>query len=585
MKFHLKTFLVSFLFLFFSFSLLFSSQLHVFADPSPEELTNMIAEVEQKIADLEKAIAPLKDEKKDIAQKVKYAQNQIYSIGLEIDDLELRLLDKESDLEVQKILLSSRVRRFYKNQQKFEPLLVLLSNNSTDLIRQYSWFQAVIEKDRDLIIDYGQQINTLSDNKTRLETETQKLAVLRKELEERSEFLGGEIKKAEDYKAELSKKQQELIAQKTALFSTSVGDVSSSQDPASRADYNPGFSPAFAAFSFGAPHRKGMSQFGAFGRAKQGQGHEEILKAYYGNIRLETIDSPGSISTSVGSLPFEDNYLMGIAEMPSKWGDKGGMEALKAQAIAARTYALSYTNWRMNNRSATGSICTTEACQVYSSSKAASVPDTWRRAVQETRGKIVVSQNTNEIISTWYASTSGGYQYSYSTLGHSTPGLWDTTCGSQSCWPADSYEKISDSPWYYKGWYKTRSNVSCGRSHPWLTESEFADIVNAALVYSNDQGTLPYLSQIDSGGCWGGVDPNTWSAEKVREETNRFGGPITSISAVNIDYSTEGYVSQIRFQTNRGTVSISGEDFKQIFTLRAPGALHLKSMLFNIEKK
>ncbi len=573
-------FIITLLFL-FTFSSLLSPSLQVLG----KSLDEQIAEVEQQIADLEKAISPLKDEQKDISQKVKYSQSQIISITNQITDLETKLLENESDLEVQKILLSSRVKRYYKNQQKFDPLLILLSNSSSDLIRQYSWYQAIIEKDRGLITDFGQKIATLNDNKTRLEAETQKLAVLKKDLEQRSDFLGGEIKKAEDYKAELSQKQQDLIAQKTALFSTSVGDVSSSQDPASRADYNPGFSPAFAAFSFGAPHRKGMSQFGAFGRAKSGQNYEAILRAYYGDIRLESIDSPGSVSTTVGSLPFEDNYLLGIAEMPSSWGDKGGMEALKAQAIAARTYALSYMGWRMGNRNASGSICTTEACQVYSSSKASSVPETWRKAVAETRGKIVVSNQTNEIISTWYASTSGGYQYSYNTLGHNTPGLWDTTCGSQSCWPADSYEKVSASPWYYKGWYKTRSNVSCGRSHPWLTEEEFSDIVNAALVYSNDRGTLPYLSQVDSGGCWGGVDPNTWSKEKVRQEANRFGGAVTSISTVDTDYSTGGYVSQLRFQTNRGTVSISGEDFKEIFTLRAPGAIHLKSMLFNIEKK
>jgi peptidoglycan hydrolase-like amidase len=581
MKFRTKALFTLFSFFLFSFFSTLSPSIQILS----KSLDEQIAEVEQQISDLEKAIAPLKDEQTDIGQKTKSAQSQIISITAQIQDLEAQLLERESDQEVQKILLSSRVRRYYKNQQKFDPLLILLSNNSSDLIRQYSWYQAVIEKDRDLIIDLGQQINTLDTNKTRLETESQKLAALKKQLEERSDFLGGEIKKAEDYKAELSKKQQDLIAQKTALFSTSVGDVSSSQDPASRADYNPGFSPAFAAFSFGAPHRKGMSQFGAFGRAKSGQGYETILKAYYGDIRLETIDSPGSIGTSVGSLPFEDNYLLGIAEMPSGWGDEGGMDALRAQAIAARTYALSYVGWRMGSRSTPGSICTDEGCQVYSSSKASSVPDTWRRAVLETRGKIVVSNQTNEIISTWYASTSGGYQYSYNTLGHNTPGLWDTTCGSQSCWPADAYEKISDSPWYYKGWYKTRSGTSCNRSHPWLTESEFADIVNAALVYSSDHGTLPYLSQIDSGGCWGGVDPSAWSVDKVKEETKRFGGPVTSISGVTVDYSTGGYVSQVRFQTNRGEVSISGEDFKEIFTLRAPGAIHLKSLLFNIEKK
>jgi SpoIID/LytB domain protein len=35
-----------------------------------------------------------------------------------------------------------------------------------------------------------------------------------------------------------------------------------------------------------------------------------------------------------------DDYLLGIAEMPYSWGDTGGQEALKAQAIAARSYAV-----------------------------------------------------------------------------------------------------------------------------------------------------------------------------------------------------------------------------------------------------
>ncbi|MFP3386925.1 SpoIID/LytB domain-containing protein, partial [Tritonibacter sp. SIMBA_163] len=39
----------------------------------------------------------------------------------------------------------------------------------------------------------------------------------------------------------------------------------------------------------------------------------------------------------VNSLPFED-YLKGVvpSESPASWGASGGMESLKAQAIAAR---------------------------------------------------------------------------------------------------------------------------------------------------------------------------------------------------------------------------------------------------------
>ena len=562
--------------IFFIIFILFSFLLprFVFALSLDEE----ISQISKQIADLESAIAPLKNESTSLKTKISSAKSQIYQTQAAITDIGQKLIDKEADLEVQKVLFSERIKRYYKNSKKFSPLMVFFSQDqSSDLLRQYTWYQSIINRDKGQIIQFGQDIKSLNQNKEKLKDSQEKLTVLQKSLEDRFGFLATEIKKAEDYKAELTRKQQDLIAAKTAMFNTSVGDVSSSQDPASRADYNPGFSPAFALFSFGAPHRKGMSQFGAFGRAKQGQNAETILKAYYGDIRIETIDTAGSINTSVGTLPFEDNYLLGIAEMPTKWGEEGGMEALKAQAIAARTYSLAYTN----NRA--GSICVTEACQVYSSSKAGS-PGIWRDAVTATRGMVVKSNQTNNIFSTMYASTSGGAIYSYTSLGHSTPQIWDTTCNTQSCWPGDAYEKISDSPWYYKGWYQTRSYQSCGRSHPWLNQEEFADVLNAILYYSKTND-YSHLSQIDSGGCFGGNDPDAWSKDELRNQVGGHGGPISSVNSVSIDYSTSGITQTVRVSTDKGDFSFSGDDFKTVFNLRAPGAIVIKSSLFNIEKK
>jgi len=571
-------------FLIFVFLLLFTSIL-LFRQPILSlSLDEEISQISKQIADLESAIAPLKQESTDLKSKISSAKSQIQKTQLIILELENKLIDKETDLEVQKVLFNERIKNYYKNSKKISPLLILFSDQSnTDFLRQYTWYQAVISRDKNQIIQFGQDINTLSQNKKNLEIEKVKLASLQKTLEDRFGFLTNEIKKAEDYKAELTQKQQDLIAAKTAMFNTSVGEVSTSSDPASRADFNPGFSPAFAAFSFGAPHQKGMSQFGALGRSQRGQGYQDILKAYYGDVRIETVDMPGSINTTIGTLPFEDNYLVGIAEMPATWADKGGIEALKAQAIAARTYALSYTGWRMANRNSSGSICVTESCQVYSSSRLAS-PGAWKSAVESTRGQVLVSNSTNDVFSSMYASTSGGATYSYTSLGHSTPQVWDTTCSSQSCWPGDAYEKISDSPWYYKGWYKTRSNLSCGRSHPWLNQTEFADILNAVLYYS-ETNDYSHLSQIDSGGCFGGNDPNAWSRDELARQVGSHGGPISSINSITVDYSTGGYTQNVRVSTDKGDFTFSASNFKTVFNLRSPGAVVLKSALFNIEKK
>jgi len=554
--------------------LISSFALFVFKPIFADDLQNQIDQITKQISDLEAAITPLKNETVDLKKKIASAKSQIISIESGVSKLNQSLVQKESELENQKQLLGQRVKRYYINTKKFNPLMIFLSSQEgSSLIQQYTWYQSIITKDKETIVQFTTDISNLNTNKTKLETQKNNLAKLKNSLESRFSFLSQEITKAENYKAELSAKQQQLIAEKTAMFNTSVGDVSSSDDPASRSDYNPGFSPAFALFSFGAPHRKGMSQYGAFGRAKAGQNYESILKTYYGDIKIEKIETSGSISTSVGTLPFEENYLVGIAEMPAKWGDEGGFEALKAQAIAARTYALSYTD----NRSK--SICTTEACQVYSSSRYNS-PGRWKQAVEDTRGQVIKSNKTGNIFSTMYASTSGGATLSYSSLDHSTPQIWDTTCGNQSCWPNDSYEKAS--PWYYKGWYKTRSNNAYGRSHPWLTKDEFADIINAVLYFDKTNDSS-HLSQIEN--CIGSCDSNSWSRDELRRQVGDKGGPVSSVNSVSVDYSTGGITKNVRVSTDKGDFTFSASTFKTAFNLRSPGAIVIKSDLFNIEKK
>ncbi len=107
----------------------------------------------------------------------------------------------------------------------------------------------------------------------------------------------------------------------------------------------------------------------------------------------------------VGSLPFED-YLQGIGEMPRSWP----MEALKAQAVAARTYALS----RVGSPDATGTrlgyqLCATDACQVYLGLGVADGPygNRWRTAVHQTAGQAL--QYGGRPADTLYFSTSNGH--------------------------------------------------------------------------------------------------------------------------------------------------------------------------------
>jgi peptidoglycan hydrolase CwlO-like protein len=539
-------------------------------DPTLQQICLDLNEYNKRLEMLVAATQPLESELEKLDAQLKKIQLAINLAGQKIKLLEKDIFDREVKVELQEELLAARLRSFYKRSQLYSPLSLLLSSSANELLRGLSYRQVVAHEDRQIILAVSSEVVKLEQDKEKVEKSKESLAAAQKTLDQQAEFLKGEVAKAKAYQAQLSQKiaeltakQQALLAEKTGTFQTTVGEVPLADDPASRPDFDPGFRPAFAAFSFGAPHRKGMSQYGAWGRAKLGQGVEEILRAYYGGLEIKK-DYSTSININVrgyGSVDIE-TYVKRVYEMPGSWTDNDSA-ALKAQAVAARSYALAYTN------NGAGSICATEACQVY---KPVNKGGAWDAAVEATRGWVLVANG--QPFSAWYAASSGGY---------TTPGGWDTKCGNQSCWTNDAYEKIAGSPWFYKSWYKTRDGKTCGRSHPWLTGEEMADILNAILVYRSGQG-VEHILPVDYTSCFGKAgDP--WSMEQMKEEAKLRGGAITNISNIEVTYGTDGQTSRLVFSTNQGSLTISGEEFYQIFNLRAPSKISLKSRLFNIERR
>lgn len=556
------------------------SPLHA-VDPV-EELQGQINELEKMKKQSEDATKPLEQQATSLANRVKSAQTGIDNAKKNAEKLAVSIEQRENDLADTVELFSYRVSESYKRSKSTNPLMIFFAQNDLQKItRDIAYKASAQDQDKSIIQSTAQDIINLQNDKKKLEEDQKKLAALQVQLNEQKQFFDKEIKNAKSYQTELSGKiasltaqQQAIIAAKSGTATTSVGDVPDGGDPKSLPSYNPGFSPAFAVFSFGAPHFKGMSQYGAKGRADSGQSYEQILKAYYGDVEIKDYSMPDSINTGAGTMPFEDQYLKGIAEMPGGWNS----EALKAQAIAARTYALTYLGWRVGKQSISGSICVTEACQVYKSSKF-QAGGAWHDAVNATKGKVLVSKSTGDVFSTMYASTAGGHLMSYTSLGHSTPGLWDTST-DWSNWTEGAYEKKGGSPWFYKAWYADRSGDKCGREHPWLRENEMADILNAWVVRKAGGGDADKVGPL--GSCW---SSNVWSIDEMKSRAEGKGGAYTSISSVRVEHSSAGTTSTVIFGTNRGEVRMSGSEFKEIFNLRAPGRISLKSNLFGIERK
>lgn len=107
----------------------------------------------------------------------------------------------------------------------------------------------------------------------------------------------------------------------------------------------------------------------------------------------------GNLITTVNYVKIGD-YLKGVVprEMPASWD----IEALKAQAVAARSYTLR----TQDKHKADGySLCDTTHCQVYGGYSVEHPNST--RAVEETKSRVLKHNGT--IVETLYSSCNGGY--------------------------------------------------------------------------------------------------------------------------------------------------------------------------------
>jgi SpoIID/LytB domain protein len=528
-----------------------------------------INEIQQIIDAIKPAHEQNKAELARLKSQLADIQKRLNAVSLGLKELEKSILEREVDLAFQEKLLAVKVRKYYIESQKSSPFLLLLSSSSAqELARDLAFRLKVVNQDRLTITQIAADLKKLGEDKAVLERSQVSLAQMQKDVDGKASFLEGEVAKVETALASLTAKQSQLLAQKLAGLNlpTSLG-----AGPLVCVDdrqRDPGFSPAFAFFTYGIPHRVGMNQYGAYGRAKAGQSYQEILHAYYEGISLEKRDNINITVQGYGSMPLEQ-YLLGIYEMPESWP----IEAQKAQAVAARSYALAYTE------NGTKEICTTQSCQVY---KGGNKGGNWEAAVRATEGEVAV--HSGQVITAWYASTAGGYTYLSSDVGWSarpwTKRMRDTSGDVASFGDLQATAYDRDSPCFYaaQGWRKEYA------SSAWLKPGEVADIVNVLLLARADSSTREHLYQTDKPHPYGG---EIWNEERVKQELrNRQITPFNNISSVSVDWDKGmGRTTSVNVVGDAGSQSFDGPEFKDFFNLRAPANIQIVGPLFSPEKR
>src|SRR2546428_9545255 len=121
-------------------------------------------------------------------------------------------------------------------------------------------------------------------------------------------------------------------------------------------------------------------------------------RTYRGSI--EVFGNSRNTFTVVNELPLED-YLLGVVPNELSPTTFAELEALKAQAVGARTYVVRNMGQSKNEGY---DICATDACQVYMGQGTENPLS--RQAVVETRG--VIATYKDQPINALYSSTCGG---------------------------------------------------------------------------------------------------------------------------------------------------------------------------------
>lgn len=500
--------------------------------------------------------------------------SRISALATQIKILTANISKREEDVAYTQEIFNQKAKDQYTFLRLYDPITpFLFSDSASQAFQEISLRQRAADADRKSMEAYAADLEQLKNDEATLQKSKDSLAVSQKQVSDQTNFLAAEVAKVDAYLASLSAKQQAFIQAKQDSLGLSrsaynmKGGCSSDINPFK----SPGFSPAYGFFTFGVPNRVGMDQFGAMGRANAGQNAQTILSAYF-NADYSTGYNQGINIHVTGTNEFGqsfddtwniDDYLKHLYEMPTNFP----MEALKAQAIAARSYALAYTN------NGAGSICPSQQCQVV---KRELNDSTWAAAVDATKG--IVLTNGGSPIKAWFSSTHGGYAFTSSDIGWSsttwTKRLLDAS-GSVNSF-ADLFNNAYDksSPVFYCDW----GGRSAYNGTAWLKPDELADIVNAVMLAEKDGSTKSHLYQLDKPNPEG---TDTWDAATVKQQlASRGGSPIDAVTSISIgaDFGTG--------RTTTVTVNgqtINGDDFKNYFDLRAPSNIQIVGPLFNVE--
>ena len=482
-------------------------------------------------------ISDLKNQIQDLKIKINLVNNQVNELVNNIDSTQ-KLIDSEKSFR------DSQIRQYFMDTYVSDQTsgLELMQGANLDFVQTSHVVKSyAIKVKKDKLDTILAQYNVLTTQKTQilslkqqLNDENNNLDKKQKQLQEYllkiSNNIGSTSSQTQTLKSQLSSINSNLSfldARHSQLLEQELQKMATQQQTQQTVIQSGQFFFLGRGRDLIDGHGMGMSQWGAYGEAlNYGWTYDQIVKFYYPSASLGDYKEPDKIvvdgKTNV-PISFE-SYLAGIGEVPNDWPS----EAIKAQIVAARTYAMAAA---YKGSDGYFHICGSDQCQVY-------VGGTAKLSyVQATKGKVLL-YNSLPITAYFTASIRG----CSSTLGT----VWGST-------NQPYIQTVKDDSYAYKDY--TSPN-------PYDPSGSYIKPYN--WQWRTNGYSLNQLSDILSGS----ISTNV--------------GKLQSISTTK---DICGRVAKIVLVGDLGTKTLSGWDFRAIFNNITPFNDYVYSTEFSFEQK
>lgn len=293
---------------------------------------------------------------------------------------------------------------------------------------------------------------------------------------------------------------------------------------------------------------------------------------YCGGFRYERI---GGGDLTVVNIVDLETYIKGVVpyEMSNSWP----LEALKVQAVCARSYA--YINIHSGKHTSYHfDVCNTTDCQAYygagTNSSSYQANERTDQAVDETAGEY--AWYDGQVIEAFYSSSHGGASESVYNVWGSSLEQYPYLCGVEDPYEADMASKNSYSSWtvsYTSSELAQRLqargyNTSSGIASLTLTYSDLGNVIQVRVTYGNGESNDLKPTSIRS--VFGVSSIRfTVNGQSVSSEagTSSSGGGLTANGSVSLD-------SQGTYTVISGSGSLSQAGLDGLYAISGSGSIN-----------